>query len=84
MSTSTPKGTAKRSFYFTFMAFADMFLFTFFAFMITKSLLGTLGNGRGASDSIKMMLIITIFLICLLFASVGLYILKISPTIYYY
>ena len=66
MSTSTPKGTAKRSFYFTFMAFADMFLFTFFAFMITKSLLGTLGNGRGASDSIKMMLIITIFLICLL------------------
>lgn len=84
MSTSTPKGTAKRSFYFTFMAFADMFLFTFFAFMITKSLLGTLGNGRGASDSIKMMLIITIFLICLLFASVSLYILKISPTIYYY
>lgn len=45
MSTSTPKGTAKRSFYFSFMAFADMFLFTFFAFMITKSLLGTLGNG---------------------------------------
>ncbi|EHG13467.1 hypothetical protein D8827_00995 [Streptococcus intermedius] len=43
MSTSAPKGTAKRSFYFTFMAFADMFLFTFFAFMITKSLLGTLG-----------------------------------------
>lgn len=43
-----------------------------------------MGNGRGASDSIKMMLIITIFLICLLFASVGLYILKISPTIYYY
>lgn len=84
MPTSTPKGTAKRSFYITFIAYAEMLLFVYFAFAITTAIIGTLGNGSGASDSVKIMIAVAGFVSCILLALIGFYILKMSPTVYYY
>ncbi|WP_227990319.1 MULTISPECIES: hypothetical protein [Streptococcus] len=84
MSETTLKGTARRALYTMLASWGNIILFTGFAFFLTKFILGQVGTGRGGSDGTKILIAIGVFLFCMLLASLGLYTLKSSQTIYYF
>ena len=84
MNTRTPVAVGKRSLYLTIIAYANIILFSAFAFIGTRAVLSTVGNGSGASDSVKYSIAFAVFFFCLLFASLGFILLRLSQPIYYY
>lgn len=77
-------GTGKRSIKTTIVAYATMALSLYMAYAASPALWGTIGNGKGASDGVKIGIIIALYIFCGLFFLLGYYLLRMSPTITYY
>ena len=84
MNTMTPVAVGKRSLYMTIIAFANIILFSAFGFIGARAVLSTVGNGSGASDSVKYLIALAVFLFCILFALLGYLLLRLSQPIFYY
>lgn len=84
LNTMTPVAVGKRSLYMTIIAFANIILFSAFGFIGARAVLSTVGNGSGASDSVKYLIALAVFLFCILFALLGYLLLRLSQPIFYY
>ena len=84
LNTKTPVAVGKRSLYMTIIAFGNIILFSAFGFIGARAVLSTVGNGSGASDSVKYLIALAVFLFCILFALLGYLLLRLSQPIFYY